>query len=374
MDTVAATILYRGKPPAWTTSNYSFTQLSTSNLQNGQTGLINLSVPTTAYSASLDCEVLRQSQFDATLTQEKSAAGSITFSATDRGCQLHETLPISVGTTLYLQTHVNLACNFDVGWSRIIVFGALLPGTNFTWPSNFSAISCMPSYWSTNGTLDVTLGATNYPLIQSFSPDSNGTDARPDFWRLFENALSQIVTIDNTGQTSVTDFGRIIYKLSQASNPHTYMDGALLTNATQTAFAAVWAMLGTTMLAQAAQTPSNVTGILSTPSTRLFVVSQVAYSIMAVLCVIACLMVWMVIFVHTHPSILYEEPKALLGQAGVLCGSDVYNETLEIRKNPGYDGKMRKAMEVNAWGQNAGFRFVDWETPTESRIVMERLR
>jgi hypothetical protein len=54
--------------------------------------------------------------------------------------------------------------------SRMVVFGAMLQSQKLEWPTNFSAISCIPQYTSRPGILEVTLGLTDNPFVRTFTP------------------------------------------------------------------------------------------------------------------------------------------------------------------------------------------------------------
>lgn len=68
----------------------------------------------------------------------------------------------------------------------------------------------------------------------------------------------------------------------------------------------------------------EATGAVLTPTTRLFVVPWVAYTIIAFLMIILCSAVPIYIHLQRSPSILTEEPEGLLSPAGILCNSELF--------------------------------------------------
>ena len=171
-------------------------------------------------------------------------------------------------TTLYVRANALINCNLDVGYSlrpcprrtppRLSVFQY---GRNFELGSRYHQCS----------------------VVSELPPcPATRKDGRSDFWRVIGSALSRIITLVNTAQTSTTDFGRVIYKRSQLSNPETYMDSQTLLNATNVTFTAIWAMPKTQTLMKPAAQSSIVNDVLFKSKTRQFVVLQVAYSIIAV--------------------------------------------------------------------------------------------
>jgi hypothetical protein len=55
----------------------------------------------------------------------------------------------------------------------------------------------------------------------------------------------------------------------------------------------------------------------------------------------------MLLFLHgTRESILYEEPRGLLGSAGLLRGSSLHDMVNSLQGKPDFDGKTQKAAQI----------------------------
>jgi hypothetical protein len=374
IDTVAATRLDGGNPPAWSNLNEAFQPFSLPAISHVLTnGFANFSAPTTAYAASLFCSTIPRAEYSVSLQQTGSEAGTLFFSAMDRGCPINTTLAISTGYKYYLQTFADVSCPFTANLSRVVIFGAMLQSQKLEWPTNFSAISCIPQYTRRPGTLEVTLGLTDNPFVRTFTPiwDADIDTARPGFWHVFESVLPQISNYDPTAETSYTEFGRLIIRLAQLRSPNSFLDASVLETATADIFASIWATLTATTLLKPSTTSTNITGTLQSSTVRLLVVPPVAYTILPILFLFFIVLVWVIRYVRTHHSILFAEPGSLVDHVGILCESDLYNDAVRLRRSvPEYNGNMRETMyREEGMLQDARFRMVDGHLPGRARIV-----
>ena len=373
-DIVSSSLVYDGTPPAWTTFSYSLLNFSNPATPKGNIGSSNFSLETMAYSANLDCSVLDESEYNLTY-------GSLgwQFSGLDRGCQLTKDLLIgglgSQNFTYYMQSFANIDCDIDAGQSCLVVLAAANFNQSLTVLTNITAISCTTAYFNTSGTLDVKLDLTSSatPAIQNFTAGSTTqmTDPRPEFWKDFESLLHEASINDGTATTSATDFGRSILEYTEVIDPQAYLSPDTLRNSTMSIFTAVYATMSRIFLVQPTVAVS-VTGTLSISSTRLFVVTPISYTIIGILCAVGLITIWICIYVRKHKSILYEEPKVLLGSATLLCNSDLGPKVIEMRTHVN-NGKIVEAFEQGKYLKyinDKGWKIEKGDSPQESRIVM----
>jgi hypothetical protein len=352
-DIVSSTRVYGGAAPDWTTFEYSMQGFSNPTVPREAVGSANFSVETMAYSATLDCSVLDRSQF--TLTP---GLDGWNFEATDRGCQLSD--PVFIGATLgssnftyYMQSFSNISCPLNADDSRLVLVAAANFNDSTTYLTNVSAISCETAYYNSSGILDVNLDFAQsfVPRIQAYAAQNRTLmgDPKPEFWKEFETLLHEVSLIDPTATTSATDFGRLILKYARQLEPQAFLNPDILRNATEIIFTAVYAVMSRTYLVQPAPAV-DTTGTLSISTQRLFVVAPVAYTMIGILSCVALIIVAIFCYVKTHRSILREEPKALLGSAALLCGSDANGEVGQIRGQVN-DGRIREAVELGRYLQ-----------------------
>jgi hypothetical protein len=196
------------------------------------------------------------------------------------------------------------------------------------------------------------------------------TNPRPEFWKTFESLLHEASINDGTATISATDFGRLILEYAMAFEPQAFLGSDILRNATELVFTATYAVMSRNYLVQSAATV-NITGTLSISTTRLLAVTPIAYAMIGILCGVCLILILVLLYVQTHKSILYEEPKGLLGSAALLCNSDVGPQVNIIREHV-TDGKILESEFVKNGShlQDKGWRVEQWGNPQESRIVM----
>lgn len=370
-DIVSSTLVYGGTPPPWITFSYSMQNFSNPAIPDGNIGTSDYSVETMAYSAELNCSVLDESQY--TLAPDGE---TWQFSGSDRGCSLTSYLQIeglgSQNFTYYMQSFANVSCGLDAGESRLVVVAGANFNQSLTVLTNISVISCMTAYFNSSGTLDVELDLARSPIpaIQNFAVGSTTLmiNPRPEFWNTFESLLHEASINDGTATTSATDFGRLILEYARFIEPQAFLSPDILLNATESIFTAVYAVMSRSYLVQPAAAV-DITGTLLISTTRLFVVTPIAYAMIGILCAVCLILIWIFLYARTHKSILYEKPNGLLGSAALLHNSDVGPQVNILRADV-TDGQILKSVEKKRHLRDTGWRVERWENPQESRIVM----
>ena len=376
LDTVASTQIYGGEPPPWTTSTYSLLNFTKPKVSPGTIGLSNFSIATTAYSADVDCVALPSSQFELT----PQGQGWL-FEAVDRGCFIQEpdifAGPVvtdqQVSFEYYLQTFANISCPIDAGWTRLVAVAAANLNDSSSVLTNRTAVSCMTSYYNSLGILNVTLDPTQSaaPRIQSFMPqDKTLMDPRPTFAVTFEQVIHQPSVVDGTATLSATEFGRLLFSYAQKQNPQDFLNGSALVNAISNIFPATFSMMSTFYLVQGSA-PFSVQGTVYVSLTKLIVVQAVAYAIISVLIItlIILSLTYIIIHVRKQESILYEKSIGLWGSAAILRHSELQKEAESLGSTSGRAVEMSKAFETHSELAQKGWKMVDWDNPSQTRIV-----
>ena len=376
LDTVASTQIYGGELPPWTTSTYSLLNFTEPKISSGAIGLSNFSTTTTAYSAEVDCVVLPSSQFELTYQGQ-----SWLFEAVDRGCILQEPDIFSgpvvangqTGFKYYLQTFTNVSCPIDAGWTRLVAVAAANLDDSTNVPPNITAVSCMTSYYTSLGTLNVILDPTQSaaPRIQSFTPQNKTLiDPRPTFAVNFEQVIHQPSVVDDTVTLSATEFGRLIFSYAQKQSPQGFLNGSILANAIGNIFPATFSVMSTTYLVQESN-PISIQGTVHASSTRLIVVQEVAYAIISVLAIVIAMLLftYFIIHIRKQKSILYEKPIGLWGSAAILRHSELQKEAESLGSVSSKAVEMSRAFEPPSELGQKGWKMVDWDIPSQARIV-----
>ncbi|KAH0543158.1 hypothetical protein FGG08_002503 [Glutinoglossum americanum] len=346
MDSAAAMRLLDARQPPWTDSGYAFAKFDPSiKVGNG-----SVTLETTAYSAQSGCIYIPESQYHKTiLTPGETGipALSIQITADDRGCQISSFVNLELNSehpTTFLKVWPTLSCASDVGWSRFSILTGQYTNAS-AGMTNFSLISCTPSYWITSGKLVTVTDPMLSPFSGVFTPHpSNASQFRPDaLWRFFEKGIQDPGCFDPLNRISDTEFGRYVYKIASKENPASPLVPEAVINASHTLFATTFAVFASTALFRLASSPLNGTGIHSAEETRLIVVSLVAYIVLGVLAAVAILNISL-FFYARQESMLYEKPVGLLSMAGILHNSDVMDVIDTLAKRPNFNGKPTEAL------------------------------
>jgi len=171
-----------------------------------------------------------------------------------------------------------------------------------------------------------------------------------------EKELLDFGCFDKTNTVFSDEFGRYVYRLTSKTFPASPLLPEAIIDAVQTLFSTTFAVLASTELFKPISSPLNATGIHSAEESRLIVVSPVAYIIISILSIVAILNICL-FFYARQESILLEEPVGLVSAAGILHNSDVNKMVGRLVNEPGYDGKITKAMDRNDEFMTDRYRF-----------------
>jgi hypothetical protein len=356
-DTVTAVQMYGANQPAWTNSEYAFPAFAV-NVTSG-----NVTAESLGYSANLACREIPQSEY--VIQYDNS---SFTISGSDRGCNISEPVPLSTQAPVFVWTLPSQQpCSLQSGSSRLLIISGNSTDADPKMLSNFSFISCIPTYWTTPGNLTVTFGLTTEPFVASFAPrEESASQFFLDSGPLYETELLNLQGFDIESNLSANDFGLLVYNFAQKLDPQSPLDTQLLEDSTVIIFASIFAVFSSSVFFQPASPPADMTVTVTQPVSRLVVVPPVAYIILGIMSV-AFLLTITLLFYASRPSILLEEPIGLLGAAAILHGSDIMgiveqtrSEAMESGRH--FDGKVTKLVsEMYDMSDVSCYR--DGETP-----------
>jgi hypothetical protein len=345
LGSAAAIRIQDASRPPWTDGEYAFAKF----VPLLDVGDANVTLETTAYSAQSNCIYIPESQYRKTILTPGDTgipALSIGITADDRGCQISSFInfrltPEHPDTIIRIWT--TMSCTADAGWSRFSILTALYTDAS-TSVTNFSLISCAPSYQITSGTLVATTDSLSVPSLRTFAPNpSNTSQFRPDaIWSFFETGIQTPLCYDTASNVDSNEFGQYVYKIASKNNPTTPLLPGTIMDAAQTLFTTTFAVFASTTLFKPTSSPANGTGIRSVQETRLIVVSPIAYIVLSVLIIVAILNMSL-FFYARQESMLYEEPVGLLGMSGILHKSDVNELITRLAEKPGFKGKTTEA-------------------------------
>jgi hypothetical protein len=345
LESAAAMHIQDARRPPWTDGEYALAKF----VPLADLGKGTITLETTAYSARSDCIDIPDSKYQKTiLTPNETGipALSIRVTADDRGCQISNFINLQLNPgypATNLRIWTTTSCAPDVGWSRFSILTALYTdaSTNVT---NFTLISCAPSYWMTPGTLVATTDSISPPSLSTFAPhQSNTSQFRPDaLWRFFEMEIQLPGCVDPASNVNSNEFGRYVYKIASKKNPTSPLLPDAIIDAAQTLFTTTFAVFTSTDLFKPTSFPLKGVGVYSVEETRLIVVSPIAYIILGVLSTAAVLNIFLFFYAHQE-SMLYEEPVGLLSMSGILHNSDLNTMVKKLVQEPNFNGKITEA-------------------------------
>lgn len=372
-----STKVYHGHPIPWTTLEESILHVSLDNVPRTN----NITLQAHAYSARLDCRSLN-SPYEFELGRVNSGWA---YSVSDRGCNISNKIFIGLGDAVakyvysysldWVQTYSELDCGPSANYTRLVLVAATTLNisdldTN-SFPSklyNKTAVSCIPSYYRHTGDLSLSVNPAKpkHPGINEFTPTSTVlVDPRPAFSNDFETQLLEPGVIDDTETVKTNDFGRVIYDYAGNLSPRNYLEGKILAKAMEDIFTSAFAVMANQFLVQPAPTPTQATARYYVDKTRLIVVQDVAYAMLAILSAVLVMLIWVAFYTWYHPSIQYEGTRGLIGAAAILRNSDLMHNVEQIDANT-CNGEVAKQFEDQSSG--VGWRFDGWDNPATARI------
>ncbi|KAH9224912.1 hypothetical protein DL95DRAFT_400209 [Leptodontidium sp. 2 PMI_412] len=316
LNLVLATRNLDARFPPWTLDRYAFPQFNSATASKLGT---QLAVNLTAYSADLDCITLPD--YSSSNTSDETSM-TVIFSGTDRGCAYRQTVVVdNAAATEYITASAETAnCG---GSSRLLLIHGYFDANAANRLSDLKVISCIPSYWKTQGSLSISAAEPPQPpAIVGFKPDGVSTSFQWSSSDLFETGVQLVVALDPTAAISGNTFGLLALNHARKFDPNLRPTSADLINATTEIFQSTFAFTAKSFLLQSTTTPVTVKGASLTQVSRLTVVTWVAGLMLGILFLITMWTIIVGIQSHRAISILKEEPQGLLGLALLLPPPD----------------------------------------------------
>ncbi|KAK1963810.1 hypothetical protein LY78DRAFT_739536 [Colletotrichum sublineola] len=327
LDTVAATLLYGGNNIPWTDNERAFRPFSVDSSSSVKS---DMAANTTAYSGYLNCELVQDYAI-------ASSGDSVTMSGSDRGCDFKQSFAVINTQEIYLKTTVDFGCSADAYYSRLVFTAAKYSDSARYNIDNISVISCATGYRQVSGICRVA-PSKGAPAVVSFveagQPDTN----RPKLWTVFEQGILGPVTFNPQAKWTTSDMGNLVLYYAQRARASNPLAPEALMEAIPKVFTAIYMSAVAIYGFEPSRNVETVTGTVFVPTARLFVVSWVAYLIIAFLAVALCTVVFLFFRLQDAPSILTEEPQGLLSMAAILDKSELLGIASDIRQETGFDG------------------------------------
>ncbi|CAN9209030.1 unnamed protein product, partial [Alternaria alternata] len=264
-DLVSASWVHTAPYPPGTDGNFPLPSVApVGDLKN-----YTISLPATTSQLSLDCQVISGAAF--TTDKETENIKNRRFSATDRDCLISG--DIAVGNnkdSYYLGAFSQQDCPDVAGRTRLVLFS--VPVDSSGGMQDPTLISCIPSYWTVNGTLGVvrTTDSTNRSAeTPSFSESSRSIEELPDIKRQqFEEGVAKVQSINIGSKVNTPD--RLAELVARYIDNHDleFAEDNLI-KASSTVYPAVYTMLCLDKFYPTLAQPIQQGGVLHIPENRL---------------------------------------------------------------------------------------------------------
>ncbi|CAF9915546.1 MAG: hypothetical protein GOMPHAMPRED_000789 [Gomphillus americanus] len=367
----ATSSLVSGAPyPAWTTANVSIPQLSLprdtqSVAFNDTTLTYNTSV--WAFSGDLDCVAINNESLNETVDGQL-----LPFSFVDRGCEVYALFVFSSLKSIFFQGFTNSSCSADTGFSRIGLLMTLSNSEASTMKSFL--VSCIPKYRLQYG--NVTVLPSNNSVV--FTPDLqdvkgfNFTTA----WYDMDNKIFQDSVVQPETNVEASAFSQLIYSYAIFQGNHEIGDmptGQEILDATQQAFRTFLAYLGSTILVYSLENKNTILrGMLLDTVQRLFVISAIAFALVAVLAVSLIYTVIIGIYTSLHSTYLNEEPIGLLGFEDIVhdsAGLQAFRQKIDLERRGHPEDSRYKLAKRAGFFKSSSTWHKGWTMDSRGKIV-----
>jgi hypothetical protein len=339
-DVVSASWVYTAPYPSRTEGRFPLPKIApVQDLKN-----YTISLPVTTSQLSLDCQVIRDATFTTTTETENIALRA--FSAVDRDCAISGDVAIGDRNAYFLGVSTHQDCPDVAGRTRMVLF--FVPVASSSDVQDQTLISCIPSYWTVNGTVNVirrTDLAGEVTETPSFSEISRVIEELPGFKRQqFEQGVVSVQSINVGSNVNAPDrLGELVARYIDSKGLN-LTEGSLIT-AASTVYPAIYTMLSLNYFFPESAQRVEQEGVLRIPENRLHTVEPVAIAMLLILAILILESIYLIIYLHKHPSILAEEPIGLVGAANLLHGSNISSLVANFHQDPEFDGRLRRPVE-----------------------------
>jgi len=341
LGTVAATLVYNGSNIPWTDEKSAFRPFAVETLPTS--GRFNVTANTTGFSAYVSCELI--DDYSLSLNPLDHGSGRLSITGSDRGCEFDESFTVMEGPEMYFEGKSQTSCSAHARFGRLVFMVGAYSSSSQYLLDPINVISCATQYQAVSGLLEVTLTPpSNTPAVCSFTKTGEPDTTRASQWRVVEFGMLAPVVFNPGKPWSTSDFGSTVLNYAKKIAPADPLSPEALKNAISRVFTTAYLTAVATHAFDPLVAEEAAPGTLLTPTTRLYVVGWVANFVLAFLVLTLLFLCWVFGYVRNTHSILTEEPKGLLGMAGLITRSDNIKSFVEDTMKPfQHDSRVLKA-------------------------------
>lgn len=275
-----------------------------------------------------------------------------TVSFTDHGCPVQQSFRINQNISVHALAWQQ-SCSNDAS-SRMGMFVADQDPSDTSKVSNVRLVSCAPTYWQVNGTLNLTYANDGKPTYSSFNPVQQTV---MQIWPSLRFALEQNIMFysqqDLSNAMDANAVGFTVYSVAQGQDTNASPSGDELLVSMQRFYLTIFAATMDDLVLTPSNLSRKVPAIFTTSSSKLFAVEWVVWAEVAVFAIIITCHLWLYTHSRTHHTMLDEEAYGLLGRAKLLRGSNLFDVVDAFEeKHPNIGGMQKYMKKYYQWGND----------------------
>lgn len=324
-DSTSAILLNDASTLPWSTKIYSVVPFSAQSDTAG-----NLTADTTTYFATLDCVPIDLDSLFSVGNVTKDSQDTVYFDFVDRGCEMVSYIIPSSNVPTYASTSY-FDCPYEANQGRLVLTSGNYDASSSYLLSNFSIISCLPNFWNSRSSVSALWGASTLgepgQIVDIVLDVSTVERWWPEFWQAWMKRIPQYEVSDPQNLLVGDSFAFIAY--TYANKPNAITDFVQAMNDT---FSVLFATFATSTIYTPLAENITVTGTLSRPGNRLFVVFLPASVVTFVMALSFVTTIWIAVYAYKHRLIIKEHMDLILGHAILLDGNDGVGSFIETVK------------------------------------------
>jgi hypothetical protein len=332
LDVTSAVHSYNAATPTWMTRNTAIRPFF--QIEPSRQG--NISVDTSVYAAKLDCELIPRDEIRVhPASASDGESGDVLIEFTDRECDvINQGFRMSSKTSRYGITWTQACFGTDSSKDRVGVFVASYSETDSAHLDDLVTVSCIPSYFGYKTSVQMQFESLTAPRVINIDLSKE----RPMFsdnFRALHSSLPLYRTYDASNGFLSDAFAKSVYTTASKIEDNTTNHAMAVKEATRSLYPTLFAALLLTQLMPNLADAQTLNARFFQPITRIYVVQPVAYSMMALLCMMTVVSMAIFILAIKNRTGLTEEPVGLLGRAVILLRSELLPWLETLRSEQG---------------------------------------
>lgn len=330
-DMVSATLIRGGQNLSWTTGTHSFLPYLPSHIS---IGLGNYTFDTEAYWASTDCvyysgdRLRAEGLLEQALPDGELNGAQIRLHYSHAGCNIRKWFNVVNNTEYYGRTFSTTDCGLSSGRARLGFFSGRYRTGSISGPNDFRLtemvlLTCKPDFHRSNVTVTVSISDSETPgrnPVARILHFEERPGSREAVWPFFmKRFLDNLPTYSSSSAVrDVDSFGRLVIDHTSDRPRADYVPSDIrLRDSFEAVFHAVYSNY-VSLMAYSDAPRREVQATLARDQTRLFVVYQTTYAIVAIVGAAMLTTLFLAVFLFRNRHVIRDHQELMLGTAFLL--------------------------------------------------------